>query len=115
MSVTAVFVVEFHALKGNTLVFQQPAIDGLLANIEFRAMPSGSHAVAHDYSYYRLGPRAFGTRACQPPRWLRGANVGSAAQLNVSARLNGPAVQRGCQPASACPEPPVFTLAWVYS
>lgn len=61
MSVRAVFAVEFHALKGNNLVFQQPAgLESLLSGIEFRAMPSGSHVVAHDYSYYRLGPNAFG-------------------------------------------------------
>ncbi|EGD74935.1 hypothetical protein PTSG_07159 [Salpingoeca rosetta] len=79
--VVAVFVVDFDALKGNSLRWQYPN-DVELPFVEFKAMPSGSHSVLEDFPYGFLAEgmymvSCFKTiKDAQAARGLRACSVG---------------------------------------
>ncbi|CAF1168080.1 unnamed protein product, partial [Adineta ricciae] len=55
-TVEAVFVVTFDVKDGNTIEFQMPEKSQMALNdVEYKALPSGSHRVNQDFVYFRHG------------------------------------------------------------
>jgi hypothetical protein len=79
----AVFLVHFHVRRGNELLWQKGNAD--LAGVEWKVLPSGSHAVERDILYFETpdGPNGsprIGLAAFRNTKLAQGVRSGAAEE-----------------------------------
>eukprot|EP00045_Choanoeca_perplexa_P003074 m.28512 g.28512 ORF g.28512 m.28512 type:complete len:387 (+) comp11850_c0_seq2:72-1232(+) len=108
------FVVEFHPLEGNRIVWKYPS-DAELDGIEFKAMPSGSHVLNFDIANYHVSDGQYAVSCFRSvkdesvARNLRARAVGVIAPNTQHLHLHRDFLAQTCQAQLDAPDDVDYT------